>query len=146
MSDNIKRLKRAIEQIDEAQPLCPSLECDKLADAAMNIDLVVSELEASKPPTPPTTPPTECVDTEPTGSVSGVSGGAAGREKRGNPDDLPVIDSFNEGDPMCNPSKRREGHNKLVYNKQRRTILSRCLKCGFEGDPNLTHTCNQSKP
>jgi len=46
MSENINRLKRAIEQIDEAQPLCPSPECDCLSDAAMNIDLVVSELEA----------------------------------------------------------------------------------------------------
>lgn len=43
MSENIKRLKQAIEQIDEAQPLCPSPGCDSLADAAMSIDLVVSE-------------------------------------------------------------------------------------------------------
>ena len=69
MSENINRLKRAIEQIDEAQPLCPSPGCDCLSDAAMNIDLVVSEIEAAE------------------------------SKPNSGPDDLPVIDSFSEGDP-----------------------------------------------
>lgn len=119
---NEQKNKKAIEQIDEAQPLCLSPECDKLADAAMNIDLVVSELEGRKMSTKKAKDilkhgsesawecegcmgweqvrdkalaELELAKSEPESCV----GSDRLREKRGNPDDLPVIDSFSEGDP-----------------------------------------------